>query len=216
MSKSRLDEVVEALESLGGEGAIDAIYAAVLERGKIDIKLRPHWKEQVRNILQEHSSDAKYFYTQHKKEEDDIFCAPRGIRAGYWTIRGTYRDVLKDAVAREVEEGNDIRGYEGGNKQRYVNIYERDKKLRAAAIRIHGTTCKGCGFNFEDTYGSIGQGYIEVHHLISISTLGGNVQINPNLDMTVLCSNCHRIVHHNQDHVLSLAELQTIVFKHKI
>ena len=103
-----------------------------------------------------------------------------GIRAGYWAIRNTYRNVLKDAIAREAEEGNDIQGYEGGNRQRYINIYERDKKLRAAAIRIHGTTCKGCGFNFEDTYRSIGEGYIEVHHVIQFSTLGGTIQINPN------------------------------------
>ena len=42
-------------------------------------------------------------------------------------------------------KGNDIAQYEGTPIQRFVNIYERKPALRATAIRIHGTTCKGCG-----------------------------------------------------------------------
>jgi hypothetical protein len=52
---------------------------------------------------------------------------------------------------------------------------------------------------------------IEVHHLRPISSLGGSVYINPQTDMTVLCSNCHRMIHRKHDDVLSLQELQAII-----
>ena len=85
--------------------------------------------------------------------------------------------------------------FEGNKKKRFVNHYERDKNLRAAAVEHHGVTCKVCGFNFEEAYGEHGKDYIEVHHLIPVSSLGKETKVDPESDMTVLCSNCHRMIH---------------------
>jgi 5-methylcytosine-specific restriction protein A len=79
--------------------------------------------------------------------------------------------------------------------------------LRSAAIKIHGLICKGCGFNFEHFYGAIGSGFIEVHHSKPISQFGGEIKVDPALDLTVLCSNCHSIVHRKIGQPLALAEL---------
>ncbi|HEX8732748.1 MAG TPA: HNH endonuclease [Ktedonobacterales bacterium] len=105
------------------------------------------------------------------------------------------------------EEG----GFEGASSTKLVNHYERDVKLRAAAIRIHGTRCQACGFSFEETYGEHGADYIEVHHKRPISTYGGSIQVDPVTDMAVLCSNCHRMIHRNPPSYLTIEELRAIV-----
>lgn len=103
--------------------------------------------------------------------------------------------------------------FEGTKNQRFVNYYERDKNLRTAAVEHHGLTCKVCGFNFEQIYGERGKDYIEVHHLRPVSTLGKETKVDPKSDMTVLCSNCHRMIHRRKDDVLTPEELKRLLRK---
>lgn len=110
-----------------------------------------------------------------------------------------------DALERETT------GFEGKQVQRWVNSYERDSGLRSAAIRIHGTACMACDFDFGTRYGSLGTGFIEVHHIVPVSTLGGSALINPANDLVVLCSNCHSIVHRRKGTPLSIAELRSLL-----
>jgi 5-methylcytosine-specific restriction protein A len=100
---------------------------------------------------------------------------------------------------------------EGGLKSRYVNYYERRPELRAAAINYHHTVCQVCGFDFEKVYGDRGAGFIEVHHLRPIATLKSATKIDPRKDMSVVCANCHRMIHRKRDHVLSLSELRKLL-----
>lgn len=104
---------------------------------------------------------------------------------------------------------------EGQWMQRWSTTYERNAQLRAAAIKLHGVACMGCGFNFESKYGVIGSGFIEVHHTKPISSLGGESSVNPATDLIVLCSNCHSIVHRKRPSPLSLEELKAAVGKDK-
>jgi len=99
---------------------------------------------------------------------------------------------------------------EGEKKQRLVNIYERVPSLRAKAIRIHGTVCKICNFNFKQKYGEHGMDFIEVHHLKPLHSLIEPSSINPATDMTVLCANCHRMIHRNRNNPLTIEELKTL------
>jgi HNH endonuclease/EVE domain len=122
-------------------------------------------------------------------------------------------NAVQDVLSLRLEDGDEdiITGYEGGKKLILVNHYERDPALRAEAIRIHGTTCKTCGFDFARVYGSHGDGYIEVHHLRPISSLAEKTPVNPKEDMTVLCSNCHRMIHHRIDNILTLEQLIALI-----
>jgi len=101
--------------------------------------------------------------------------------------------------------------FEGGKKSKYVSYYERNIKLRADAIKFHGTKCKACGFDFKNIYGSHGENFIEVHHLKPLHSLIEVTLINPKTDMTVLCSNCHRMVHRKKNFILSLKDLKKIL-----
>jgi predicted HNH restriction endonuclease len=116
-------------------------------------------------------------------------------------------DILTDNQVTTDEEG--ISRTEGGRKVYISYKAERDAGLRRKAIEFHGTSCKGCGFNFGDTYGEWGKGFIEVHHLIPLGKTKGNERLtNSVTDLVVLCANCHRMVHRKKGITLSVEELR--------
>lgn len=100
---------------------------------------------------------------------------------------------------------------EGMQKQYYVTRYERSAKNRKMAIRAHGYKCMACGFDFEEKYGELGKEYVEVHHIVPLSSRTEVVEINPVTDLICLCANCHRMVHRKKNYVPSLEELKEII-----
>jgi 5-methylcytosine-specific restriction protein A len=50
-----------------------------------------------------------------------------------------------------------------------------------------------CGFDFARTYGSLGAGFIEAHHILPLAEVGtGTTKL---ADLAPVCSNCHRMLH---------------------
>lgn len=96
---------------------------------------------------------------------------------------------------------------EGDVTQVLVNRYERDPRARAECITAHGTACSICGFDFATTYGELGNGYIHVHHLTELSTLGKGAEINPQRDLRPVCPNCHAMLH-RQRPALTIEQLK--------
>lgn len=78
---------------------------------------------------------------------------------------------------------------------------ERNRTAVKQAKKFHGTICQACNLNFSDKYGSIGDGFIEAHHLRPLATLeeGVAVRYDVSADFAVLCSNCHRMIHRSGD-----------------
>lgn len=99
---------------------------------------------------------------------------------------------------------------EGSAKSVYVNRYERDPKARAEAIKIHGSICSVCQFNFEEFYGELGAGFIHVHHVVPLSEIGGAYHVDPNRDLVPVCPNCHAMLH-KRNPPYSVRELEEIV-----
>ena len=88
---------------------------------------------------------------------------------------------------------------------------ERNDKNRKACIEHHGLTCSACGFNFEETYGDLGRGFIEVHHIVPLSKFLEEKPVDPANELAPLCSNCHRMIHRQRDHVLMVEDLKKIM-----
>ncbi|WP_338822068.1 HNH endonuclease [Bradyrhizobium septentrionale] len=97
---------------------------------------------------------------------------------------------------------------EGQRASREASYFARNAGLVKAAKHHHGTTCQGCGFNFADVYGDIGEDYVEVHHKRPIA--GGEVRVSTVHDVDVLCANCHRMVH-RREIPLTLKELRALI-----
>lgn len=105
---------------------------------------------------------------------------------------------------------------EGKPTLRYVTTYERNPKNREDAIKIHGTTCMCCGFNFEKWYGIHGKDFIEVHHIVPLAESEEEIEVNPATDLVCLCSNCHRMIHRKKNAILKVEELKEILKKNKL
>jgi 5-methylcytosine-specific restriction protein A len=111
----------------------------------------------------------------------------------YFTLVSRETRLYEQADAEEDEEGL---GAEDLRSLREHKRVERNKKLAARAKRIHGYKCKACGFDFELKYGELGRGFIEAHHLTPLAALKGQkVTLDARNDFTVLCANCHRMIH---------------------
>lgn len=104
---------------------------------------------------------------------------------------------------------------EGRKTGYYTTKYERNSHNREEAIRIHGTRCMICGFDFESAYGELGKGYTEVHHIKPLSSLDEETVINPATDLICVCANCHRMLHRFRNYIVSVDELKIIVEDNK-
>ena len=96
---------------------------------------------------------------------------------------------------------------EGGERVFISVRRERNSTLRNNALAIHGYDCMACGFNFEEFYGEIGKGFIEVHHIVPLAN-AGETETNPETDLVVLCANCHSMVHRRKGVCLSMREIR--------
>ena len=103
---------------------------------------------------------------------------------------------LRSASGAHFErEKFDIENYQEGQRAKAeITLTVRNPKLVAATKKKYGFDCQVCGFNFERTYGDLGKGFIEAHHIAPIHT-SNEVRTTSVNDMRVLCANCHRMVH---------------------
>lgn len=85
---------------------------------------------------------------------------------------------------------------EGNVRQVLVNSYERNTAARDKCLAHYGTACSVCSFDFGTTYGDIGAGFIHVHHLREISSIGKEYEVDPIKDLRPVCPNCHAMLHH--------------------
>ncbi len=88
--------------------------------------------------------------------------------------------------------------FEGLKKQVTVNSFERNLIARQECIEHYGSKCFVCGFDFSVVYGELGKGFIHVHHLVEISTIGRNYKVNPIADLRPVCPNCHAMLHRDK------------------
>jgi len=84
----------------------------------------------------------------------------------------------------------------------------RQRKLEAVQRSGQVIACEACGFDFEQTYGERGHGYIECHHVLPLHAIGDRrTRLQ---DLALLCANCHRMIHVRSPW-LTPAELRAVI-----
>jgi len=78
-------------------------------------------------------------------------------------------------------------------------------------LAFHGTACAACGFSFEASYGSVGEGFMEVHHTVPASLLDSGYTLDAVTDLVPLCSNCHAMAHRGVSAPRTVQELRGIL-----
>jgi hypothetical protein len=127
--------------------------------------------------------------------ETNNFLASRGFQV-------VWKNTRKSVGIVPVDEDEESTFPEGRKVYRLHRKYERDSKITklAKAKRLAETgdlRCEICSFSFAARYGSPGLGYIEAHHTIPVSQLRGKQKTKLS-DIALVCSNCHRMLHHRR------------------
>ena len=135
------------------------------------------------------------------------------LRAGIKVLEPYYLLAVSDELGDgyEVLEDDEVY-YEGSVTTVKVNKYERNQEARRKCIEIHGCQCKICGFDFEKTYGKAGKGLIHVHHVVPISSIKEEYQIDYEKDLIPVCPNCHAMIHRKKD-PYSIDEIRVMLSK---
>jgi len=112
------------------------------------------------------------------------------------------------------EIGNTEKYFEGSVTQAVVNRYERDPKAREKCIEKYGSVCQVCTVDFEKVYGTIGEGFIHVHHIKQLSDIAKEYEVDPVADLVPVCPNCHAMLHKKRP-PFSISELKTMLLLSK-
>ena len=149
-------------------------------------------------------------------KKNGLKCAPRGpMKISDPSLNAHLVDYFSDDDEKDFHPdsiGDSDTNNEGIKKLVLVNRYERSSKAREQAIRYHKIECVVCGINFEETYGEIGRGFIHVHHLTPISTIGKDYKVDYETDLRPVCPNCHAMLHRKiNGGCLTIDELKQIL-----
>ncbi|AXI78349.1 HNH endonuclease [Peterkaempfera bronchialis] len=133
----------------------------------------------------------------------DAFIAdPTRMVTAAETIRHIVSAGIFVGAAEEEADLDDWTAPEGRLLARLHRTRERNPALRRrkiASVRRASLplSCEVCAFDFADFYGSLGEGYIEVHHTVPLH-ISGDTDTSLS-DLALLCSNCHRMCHRSHE-----------------
>ena len=107
----------------------------------------------------------------------------------------TLLDLVSSQPIYPDEVDGSVKYSEGKSKQVLVNTYERNLIARQVCLDHYGGNCQVCDFDFEKIFGEIGKGFIHVHHVVDLATIGEEYSVDPILDLIPVCPNCHAMLH---------------------
>lgn len=119
-----------------------------------------------------------------------------GITAGSWLFQ---EELAPDELL-----------VEGASFTVKVSAFERNPVARQKCVAHYGSSCAVCGFNFGTAYGGSADGYVHVHHLKPLASIGEEYVIDPIKDLRPVCPNCHAVIHLRQP-PYSIEEVQTML-----
>ena len=111
------------------------------------------------------------------------------------TIDALFAGEYEDDVPLPEEVPDPAAHWEGAVRKVFVNAYERSGTARQACLEVHGRRCCVCGFDFGATYGPEADGFIHVHHLRPLASIGKGYAVDPVQDLRPVCPNCHAVIH---------------------
>ncbi len=151
---------------------------AYTEDGKVGLR-RGSKEEEI--VWNEFSGDPQRLDEITHAIRDSISFAPEEV----------LDNLYDDPDFTEAEEGRLLTRVHRRRERKRKLVQQKKKSFTKKYGRVF---CEACGFDFEQTYGQRGSGFIECHHTKPIHTLrpGEKTKLD---DLKLLCSNCHRMVH---------------------
>ncbi|MCI0690884.1 HNH endonuclease [candidate division KSB1 bacterium] len=128
----------------------------------------------------------------YKAPESDILLAQE---FGYNPADKQFKDAKEKLKIHLVKERN--RNLVSSAKQQWSQQQNGD------------INCSICSFSFKEKYGKIGEGFIEAHHILPISSLAPDTIVKIS-ELIPVCSNCHSMLHRHRSSITA-EELRNIV-----
>jgi 5-methylcytosine-specific restriction protein A len=128
------------------------------------------------------------------------------------TLSSDYSTNVSSIESDDIEENVK----EGKVLYKMHKVRERDRKIitkkKAKVLSEKGKLeCECCGFDFEKTYGALGSGFIECHHIVPLNKFNDSKETKLE-DLALVCSNCHRMLH-NRISEVSVSDLRQLLLK---
>lgn len=119
-----------------------------------------------------------------------------------------------DALQPLPNEDDEEEAIEGKLLTRTHKYHERDARIvklkKEHVLDEQGAlSCEVCVFDFQKKYGKRGDGYIECHHTKPVSELKPEDSTKLS-DLSLVCSNCHRMIHRKRPW-FSIDQLQQVI-----
>lgn len=100
--------------------------------------------------------------------------------------------------------------FEGVMHEVTTNSYERNQDARRKCLEHYGLSCVVCNLNFGERYGDLVRNFIHVHHIVPISYIKDEYQVDPVKDLRPVCPNCHAVIH-SQNPPLTIDEVRDML-----
>ncbi len=120
------------------------------------------------------------------------------------TMLDTYNHLLTNDGYVVPPDNADEDGDSSVVERKKLSLHKRYDRIGSVGEKVKkrkGYTCEACGLNFKEKYGELGSQFIEVHHLVPFSDLKPDMTRTSDIDndFAVLCANCHRMIHRQDD-----------------
>ncbi|MBA7491722.1 hypothetical protein ES702_02270 [subsurface metagenome] len=171
-----------------------------------DIKVAADFDKFFENWLVHDSDELKNIILKHKSDLRDVEL-----------INNAFYKAPESHILLAQEFGYDPNeeSFKEGKVQLRLHLTkERNRSLVIRAKEIWNreqsgrVRCSICSFSFPETYGKVGEGFIEAHHTQPISSLAPDTIISM-ADLVPVCSNCHSMLHRHRPW-LTVEQLHTI------
>lgn len=199
--KTLKDAVINAVKLLGGHGHRNEIYKTIKENNLYNFTTGKTPVDSISAVLQSNSQNSAY-------GTSDTFYSVYGIssRKGIWGLTNYKTD---NSLFPETIDQNEC--FEGAKTTVTINRYERNTDARQICIDHHGCYCHVCEIDFEKVYGTVGHGFIHVHHIKPLHEINAAYIVDPINDLIPVCPNCHAMLHRKVNgKYLSIKELKAV------
>jgi predicted HNH restriction endonuclease len=172
-----------------------------------DVAEAAHFDDLLVEWLVDDSDELESILRRHTRDRADVELLDR-----------VFEEVSPADVLLAQEFGcdpNDASFGEGKEQLRLHLRRERSRRLVAVAKqkwnREQGgqVRCSICSFSFPQTYGKVGEDFIEAHHTRPLSAVARDATTTV-ADLIPVCSNCHSMLHRNRPW-LTAEDLHSIV-----
>ena len=137
--------------------------------------------------------------------EFELSCKESGVNPTFIT---NFDKSFEDGIP-DIPEGRE-KYVRHKTRERNPEIVKEKKEFKK---KYGNFFCEVCLFDFSETYGSRGEGFIECHHNVPLHE-EENERITKTSDLSLLCSNCHRMVHRKK-RWLTIQELEKLYERSK-